>query len=220
MTRIFDGLETQINVYPEWLINPETNRRLKLDILCPEINIAVRFEGVQKKGQQKVRPSLEEEELQRVRDNARVEKCREHDIFLMTIDVAADTKTVFREMDVILSQAKQLLNDPDKKELISQSRSVVSTIARRVKAGRDLKIYADLWEDRQYEIAKPNKTGQPDVVSVPFTAGMDVNHAVFGVGTIVSIEPNRGDIILTVDFLEDGRKTLAASLVIDKLMPL
>ena len=46
LARIFDGFETEYGVTPEWLINPETNRRLKLDCLFPDIGVAVRFVGL------------------------------------------------------------------------------------------------------------------------------------------------------------------------------
>ena len=47
--RIFERVETQLNASPEWLVNPETHRHLKLDILYPKIGMAVRFEGLQGK---------------------------------------------------------------------------------------------------------------------------------------------------------------------------
>ena len=47
LTRIFDGLEVKLNFSPEWLVNPATNRRLKLDMLCPQVGLAVRLEGLQ-----------------------------------------------------------------------------------------------------------------------------------------------------------------------------
>ena len=83
-TRIFEGIETQFNVSPEWLINPTTNRRLKWDVLYPEIGVAVRFEGLQGK-QRKRRPSLEEEAQERTRHDARIAVCQEHDIHLILV---------------------------------------------------------------------------------------------------------------------------------------
>ena len=44
--RVFEDFYAQYNVSPDWLKNPATNRRLKLDILYPQLNIAVRFEGL------------------------------------------------------------------------------------------------------------------------------------------------------------------------------
>ena len=54
LARIFDGFKAQDNVSPEWLINPATRRRLKLDRLYPDAGVAIRFAGLTAKGQ---RPS-------------------------------------------------------------------------------------------------------------------------------------------------------------------
>jgi len=51
LARIFDGFEVEYNVSPNWLINPETHRKLKLDLLYPEIGLAVRFQGLRAKQQ-------------------------------------------------------------------------------------------------------------------------------------------------------------------------
>ena len=47
LARIFDGFETEYGVTPEWLVNPDTNRRLKLDCLFPDMGVAVRFVGLE-----------------------------------------------------------------------------------------------------------------------------------------------------------------------------
>jgi hypothetical protein len=82
--RVFEEFNPQFNVSPDWLINPTTNRRLKLDILYPALGVAVRFEGA--KGKQRRRLSLEEEEQQRVRFDARLEVCWQHGIHLIIVD--------------------------------------------------------------------------------------------------------------------------------------
>ena len=53
LARIFDGFETEFGISPEWLINPETNRRLKLDYLFPDVGVAVRFVGLEGDAAQK-----------------------------------------------------------------------------------------------------------------------------------------------------------------------
>ena len=50
LARIFDGFTEQRNVSPPWLVNPATRRRLKLDLLFPDIGVAIRFAGIQAKG--------------------------------------------------------------------------------------------------------------------------------------------------------------------------
>ena len=72
--RIFEGEKVEFNITPEWLVNPATQRRLKLDLLYPELGVAVRFEGLEGK-QRRRRPTLEEEAQQQVRDEARAD-CR------------------------------------------------------------------------------------------------------------------------------------------------
>ena len=67
LARVFDGFTAQYDVSPEWLVNPETNRRLKLDVLYPNIGVAIRFRGLQGRGWSQ-RPNLEEEHKQKVRD--------------------------------------------------------------------------------------------------------------------------------------------------------
>ena len=47
----FAGFAEQDNVSPEWLVNPATRRRLKLDKYYPEAGVAVRFLGLAAKGQ-------------------------------------------------------------------------------------------------------------------------------------------------------------------------
>ena len=60
LARIFDGFETEYGVTPEWLVNPDTNRRLKLDCLFPDVGVAVRFVGLE--GNTKRRKSDQEVE--------------------------------------------------------------------------------------------------------------------------------------------------------------
>ena len=50
LARTFDGFFEQDNVSPEWLINPATKRRLKLDKFYPEAGLAIRFIGLVAKG--------------------------------------------------------------------------------------------------------------------------------------------------------------------------
>ncbi len=218
-TRIFQHVETKVNVYPEWLINPATRRRLKLDIFCPEIGVAVRFEGLQGK-QRRQRPSLEEEIQQRARDNARVEMCQAHGINLIVIDAAADSpKTVFQTIDRMLSRAGRRVKDIELAQKMAQARAIAATLSRRIEYSKNLKLYAELWEDRQYQVPEPIQTPTPANGSVSFTVGMEVEHITFGPGVVLAITPSGDDTLLTVDFVTAGQKTLAASLVSDKLLP-
>jgi hypothetical protein len=219
LTRIFEKMETRLNVTPEWLVNPTTNRRLKLDMFYPQPGIAVRLEGLQGK-QRRQRPSLEEEIQQKNRDQARVDVCRAHDIELVVVDVTGDNpKAVFQDIDLALSRAKRRVEDRATPEKIVQARTTASELARRVKQPKDLGLYADLWEDRQYQIPEPAASPAPAGKIPDFKAGMEVEHTKFGPGVILDVTPSNGEMLLTVDFITAGQKTLAASLVADKLLP-
>jgi hypothetical protein len=217
--RIFESIEERINVSPEWLVNPVTNRRLKLDLLYPQIGVAIRFEGLQTK-QRRQRPSLEEEELQQIRDRARHDVCRTHGVELIVVDTTAgDPKSVFQDLDLSLSRAKAQARDKELVRQIGQARASAAKLARQLKHPNDLKLYAELWEDRQFQISEPAQVSTP-VGDIPdYAVGMEVEHSSFGPGVIVATTLSNGDTLITVDFVTAGQKTLAASLVVDKLHP-
>jgi hypothetical protein len=218
-TRIFEDVETKLNISPEWLVNPATNRRLKLDLLYPDLGIAVRFEGLQGKQGQR-RPSLEEEAQQRTRDLAREELCRAHGINLIAVDTSANAPMdIFKTIDLMLSRAGGQAPEAAIKQKIRQSRATAAALARRIDQAGDLKLYAELWEDRQYQIPEPAQTPAPSKGAISFSVGMEVEHNTFGPGMVLAVIPSGADTLLTVDFVTAGQKTLAASLVADKLYP-
>lgn len=219
LARIFEGVGTRINVSPEWLVNPVTNRRLKLDLLYPDLGVAVRFEGLQGK-QRRHRPSLEEEAQQRIRDEARADVCRDHGIELVVIELADnEPQRTFRELDIALSRAKARPEADENRAAIRQARATAASLARRIKQPADLKLYAELWEDRQYQVSAPVETTTPPIARPSFTVGMAVDHIVFGPGVIRAVTPSGDDTLLTVDFESGEQKILMASLVADKLFP-
>ncbi len=217
--RVFEGLAMRPNVSPEWLVNPATNRRLKLDMLYPDIGVAVRFEGLQGK-QRRQRPSLEEEVQQQTRDDARVELCRANGVELIVVSTEdVLPQPVFRGIDLALSRAAQR-SDPTLVKRIKQARSRAAKIGRRVRSHGDLKMYVDLWEDRQYkESETDSQTASAVAEPVEFSEGMEVEHSAFGPGVVLAVSPNNGDTLLTVDFITAGEKMLMASLVGGKLVP-
>ena len=218
--RIFESLETEFNVSPEWLINPSTHRRLKLDMSYPEIGVAVRFEGLQGK-QRRRRPSLEEEAQERTRREARIAVCQEHDIHLIVVDlVEGKSQANFQRIDEALSRVGQNAKSEDLLQSIKEARVIASKLAHKITTERDLKLYTELWNDRQYQISEPGPTASQAASStISYTAGMEVEHTIFGPGVVTSTTPHDGDILITVDFITAGQKTLAASLVSDKLLP-
>ena len=220
LARIFEDIETQFNISPEWLVNPTTNRRLKLDMLYPKIGVAVRFEGLQGK-QRKRRLSLEEEAQVRTRREARIAVCQDHDIHLIVIDLVEDKPQAnFQRIDEALSRAGQNAQSDELRRSIKETRIIASKLAHKITSETDLKLYTELWDDRQYQVSKPVKTTSPATTSaISYTEGMEVEHVIFGPGVVLSTTPSETDILITVDFITAGQKTLAASLVSDKLLP-
>jgi len=228
LARVFEGFEVRHDVTPDWLVNPETNRRLKLDVLYPEIGVAVRLMGLRGK-QRRQRLSLEEEMQQQARDAARIALCEAHGVSLVGIDVVTgEPKAILRELSAALSRANRRLAKSDRPptekvrlmEQVSQARSRLDAIARRLRRPEDLKLYAELWEDRQYtEIPRPEPT-PANGRSQTYLPGMAVRHVAFGDGVVQAIRPDGDDRLVVVQFADGRRKTFAASLIGDKLTPL
>ena len=217
--RIFAETAVEHNVTPAWLVNPSTNRRLKLDLLYPELGVAVRFEGLQGKNR-RARPSLEEEVQQRTRDDARVEICRQHGIALIVVDPHGDNpKAIFQAIDAQLGRANQHLTSSSPRQIISEARTTVARIARQIKSNQDLRLYADLWQDRQYRTPAAAPSDASSAPTVTFAEGMEVEHTLFGAGVVTGVVADDDEVLVTVDFVTAGQKTLAASLVGDKLIP-
>jgi hypothetical protein len=227
LARVFDGFLTEYDVSPDWLVNPETNRRLKLDVLYPEIHIAIRFHGLRGR-EQRQRPSLEEEAQQNVRDTARASLCQAHGIRLVTIDGASgEPKAILRELSMALSDLSREIGKRERQgsatstlaKRVSRARSRLDTIARRLRRSSDLKLYAELWEDRQYsDVPQSEPTGANGKVRT-YRPGMAVRHTAFGDGVVQATQPDGADSLVTVRFAAGGEKTFVASLVSDKLIP-
>ena len=88
LTRVLEGFECQEDVSPEWLRNPHTGRRLKLDLLYPELGIAIRFVGLRGRGRRAISDwEIESEER---RDQVRHELCRRHGVILVSIPLLGE----------------------------------------------------------------------------------------------------------------------------------
>jgi hypothetical protein len=218
LTRIFAEVETQYNVTPDWLINPTTKRHLKLDVLYPGLGLAVRFEGAEVK--QRRRLSLEEEAQFQVRTDARFEVCRVHGIELVLIDVSGETpQTTFQALDLALSRVSQQIKTPQLRQQVSQARTTAASLSRQVSSYANFKLYADLWDDRQYHPTISTRVASGPANNLTFTIGLEVEHTAFGPGVVTAMASSGSDTLITVDFITAGVKTLAASLVGDKLRP-
>ncbi|MCS7259497.1 MAG: hypothetical protein NZ765_01765 [Anaerolineae bacterium] len=228
LARVLEGFAVQYDVVPGWLVNPETNRRLKLDMLYPEIGLAIRFQGLQIGGRPR-RLSLEEEHQQQQRDQVRTQLCREHGIRLVQIDVLGnEPASVFQELRAALSDITRRIvqsqNARQRKaaliERVSEARSRLEEISRRVRRPQDLRVYADLWHDRQFIAGTVASETQPaDNIEYTYTTGMAVRHADFGDGYVVSVREDATGRLVTVMFEDGVQRTFAVHLVGKKMAP-
>ncbi len=228
LARIFEGFDAELNVTPEWLVNPETNRRLKLDYLYRDINVAVRFVGLEGR-EQKRRKSDQEVEQEQEREDAREAVCREHGVVLVSIDAEDEPKNPLRRIEMALSRATAQLAQngavPHARKqalmpLLSQARRRAGEFTTKLTVPERLGVYAEMWYERQANLASQapanKKAGGPPPA---FRQGMDVYHQRFGAGQITEIspEPQGKDINITVNFMDGSTRTFLASLVSDKL---
>ena len=105
---------------------------------------------------------------------------------------------------------------------LSLARRRAGEFTTKLNPPEKLNIYAEMWWDRQANLsaqpaAQPKRPAGPRPA---FRVGMEVEHTHFGPGVITAIEPEGGDLKITVDFPGAGVRSLLASLVADKLQPL
>jgi len=226
IARVFDGFSVQYNVSPEWLVNPATGRRLKLDRVYPEIGVAIRFQGMQAR-QRRSRLSDQELADERRRDEARRAVCEEHGISLAILELSTrEFAAIFAELETALSRATRRLAKDDARppseraallERLRRARSQVAQFRRQLKTDRDLSPYAELWQDRQYRAATPAEESRPAPPALALQEGALVEHVRFGVGIVTRLAPADGDPLVTIDFGAEGERTFLASLLADKL---
>jgi hypothetical protein len=227
LARIFTGLDANLGVTPDWLINPDTGRRLKLDYLYPDVGLAVRFIGLEGTARKR-RKSDEEVDEEAAREDARAAVCREHGVVLISIDPDGEPREALRNLETGLARAASQLARSEAPQgykqkympLLSQARRAAGEFTTRLTAPEKLNLYAEMWWDRQAALAA--QTGGPRATAPArkYTVGMEVEHTRFGPGTVVGVQPDGNDVQVTVSFVEAGERTFAASLVGDKLLPL
>ncbi len=226
LARIFDGFEVEYGVSPEWLVNPDTNRRLKLDYLFPDIAVAVRFVGLTGSGQ-RLRKSDEELADEASREDARAAVCREHGVVLISIDPDGEPRVALRSLESGLSRATSLMAQsglPHEHKVslmpqLSAARRRAGEFTTKLANPAKLNLYAEMWWDRQAALAQQAPARKSTAPARPYRVGMAVTHTHFGSGRIIAIAPDGGDAKVTVDFVESGVRDFYASLVGDKLLP-
>jgi hypothetical protein len=228
LARVFDGFDAELNLSPEWLVNPETNRRLKLDYLYRDINVAIRFVGLEGR-EQKRRKSDQEVQAEQEREDAREAVCREHGVLLISVDADDEPHNTLRRLETTLSRATaQLAQNPavphPRKQalmpLLSQARRRAGEFTAKLTVPERLGIYAEMWYERQANLATQAPQAMKRSGSPPaFRTGMDVYHQRFGAGQITEIKPEGRDMSITVSFMDGSVRMFLASLVADKLSP-
>jgi hypothetical protein len=220
LARVFAGFDAEYGLAPGWLVNPDTHRRLKLDYFFREIAVAVRFIGLEGT-ERKQRKSDDElaSEIQREQNRAAV--CRQHGVVLVSIDPDGEPRTGLRDLEMGLARASAQLAQgavPHETKLalmprLSEARRRAGEFTIRLKDPRALNLYAEMWRDRQADLAARAPSGRPPARSRTFRVGMAVEHARFGPGEIVSVQPEDGDVKVTVDFVTAGVRSFYASLL-------
>ncbi len=228
LARVFEGFDAELNVSPEWLINPETNRRLKLDYLYRDINLAVRFVGLEGR-EQKRRKSDQEVLAEQEREDAREAVCREHGVVLVSVDPDDEPRNTLRRLESALARAAAQLAQNGKvpharkqalMPLLSQARRRTGEFTTKLTVPEKLGVYAEMWYDRQANLAaqapdSARRAGPPPA----FRQGMEVYHQRFGAGEITEIRPEGKDMNISVRFRDGSVRMFLASLVADKLTP-
>lgn len=227
LARILEGFDAEYNVSPDWLVNPDTNRRLKLDYLYRDINLAVRFIGLEGT-QQRRRKSDEEEAAEQEREDARDQVCREHGVVLVSINVDDDPRNALRRLEMGLSRATAQLAQnaviPHARKqalmpVLSQARRRAGEYTPKLTVPEKLNIYAEMWYERQANLAQQAPSKKAGGPPPAFRTGMDVYHQRFGPGQITEIRPEGKDMTITVSFMDGSVRAFIASLVADKLTP-
>lgn len=240
LARTFAGCREQDNVSPDWLVNPATNRRLKLDKFYPEAGIAVRFVGLTAKGQgrQSDWEVLETEQ----RDQTRAELCRQNGVQLATIDPNED---IVKQMDGLLSimaRASRSLaqsGQPDSHKLqwmpaLAAARDRAEKLRAAIARNPEQMIanLADSWREREAGTAlelsgapgkttgaatgvKPAHAGA--ISSLVLSPGQRVRHLKFGDGVITRIDGSGEGATVAILFDAAEERTFMAGLLYDKL---
>lgn len=229
LARVMDSFQISPDVSPDWLVNPATNRRLKLDLLYPEVGLAVRFVGLTAKGQPKQSDwELQEEEQ---RDQARAELCRQNgvELFLLETDHPQPVeqiqklRTTFTRMSRTLAQSTR--PERDKASLmprLASARSRLDEVSRRLKGPDDLALFAELWRDREAAgVAatrqRPAQAATPVENPVRLHSNQPIRHERFGPGIVTALVQTGGDTQITIRFDTGEERTFLASLVSGKL---
>ncbi len=229
LARTFEGFSEQDNVSPDWLVNPATNRRLKLDKFYPDAAIAVRFVGLTAKGQgrQSDVELMDAEE----RDRVRAELCRLQGVQLVTVDPAEDIGKQVDGLISALSRASRRLvqSDLPAKEksqrvpVLAAARDCAEELRRRLARNSEQMTanLAESWRDREagtaLELSTPASLPTAAPVNLILSTGQRVRHIRFGNGVITRIDGSGASAMVSILFDAAQERTFQADLLGDKV---
>jgi hypothetical protein len=231
LARTFADFQRQENASPDWLVNPATNRRLKLDIYYPEIGFAVRFVGLTAKGQRRQSDweAMESEQ----RDQTRTELCRRNQVQLFLIEPLEDPVKLMDLFTRLLFRALRAMNESNRPEAERQAwmQKIEAARRRADKLRQSIQRQPEQmmenlgagWRDREnglFESTTESVVKRPKAPAVPpmeFVEGMRIRHERFGDGVVTACVPKDGDLYVTILFDGGPEKVLLASLAQDKL---
>lgn len=232
--RVFDDADLQSNVSPDWLINPATRRRLKLDYLCQSVGVAVRFSGLTGKGRRRGEWEILEEEQ---RDQTRDELCRLRGVQLAVIDPFDDPVKQMDRFLMVLSRARRMtaLDSRTNREkgvsMDALAAAVQSANQLRFTLSRNpeqtVATLAEAWRDREVNIATslqeaaavkaPQPTRSQQHALAQIACGQRIVHTHFGDGVVTEVSREGVDKRIKILFDGDQERTFLASLLADKL---
>lgn len=229
LARVFEGFTEQPNVSPEWLVNPATRRRLKLDVYYPEAGFAVRFMGLTAKGQRRQSDweALEGEQ----RDQSRVELCRMHDVQLLLIDPPEETVKQLDVMIRLLTRASRTLAQGDRPDsekarwmpALSAARGRASELRSHVNKNSEQMManLTEAWRDRELVSGlAPEPLPTPaatTLTAADLAAGQRVTHERFGPGVITALGGDGAEATVSILFDGEQERTFLIALIQDKL---
>lgn len=146
------------NATPDWLVDGETGRRLKVDQLYPELGLALHFKGSLGAARS---VHLDEIELleKDVRDTLRARLCHRAGIALVVVDAESDAPgDALNQLHTVLSAAARRIAQREvakeaKLSLLPRVASAKETCQRilaQVSSPEDLMPFVQAWEDRQF----------------------------------------------------------------------
>ena len=236
LARTLEGYTVQHNVSPEWLVNPATRRRLKLDLYYPDAHLAVRFAGLTAKGQRR-QSDWEQLEAEQ-RDQTRAELCRLNGVHLAVISTAEEPVKQIDRFIRALSSAGKLDEEfragkrsKRTRKSLARALSIASDLRSRIAKNPDQMManLAESWRDREAGIAtelqqsslanQANGSGAKRKARKfkTFEVGTPVTHKRFGEGTIIGVSGVGEEATVSIDFGDEQARTFLISLVADKL---